>query len=153
MPTNNIPPVLNELKANIFYEILELVGRVFIVVRYSDNVNLGKRGFLPEEKENGLVLVFNSQMKFVWGEAGIEAALVFGNSLQRCFIPEDDIVAVYSPELKVQFIVGYQGAEEEKGGDILKTQSVKEERKMEKPKVEYKDNVVKVDFSRKARKE
>lgn len=151
MQSNDIQPVLNELKANIFYEILNIVGRVFIVVRYSESVKLGKRGFLPEERENGLVLVFNNKMKFTWGEAGIEATLVFGNLLQRCFIPEDDIVAVYSPELKVQFIVGYQGVEKEQEEDILETKSV-EERKIEKPRVEYKDNVVKVDFSRKARR-
>ena len=93
---------LNKLKKNTFFEILDLVGRVFIVVDYDERVVIGKRGFLPEEKERGLVLVFNNKMKFDWDDEGITANLVFGNTPEKCFIPIDSIATVFSPEIRVQ---------------------------------------------------
>lgn len=96
---------LNDLKKTVFYELLNMAGRVFIVVGYSENVSIGGRGFLPEEKENGLVLVFNTRMNFSWEEEGITVTLVFGSTPQKCFIPVEDITAIYSPEQQAQFIV------------------------------------------------
>lgn len=129
---------LNELKKNIFYEVMNIVGRVFIMVRYSEGVRIGTRGFLPEEKEGGLILVFNSQMNFTWDDSGITATLVFGTSPQKCFIPADNIIAVYSPELNSQFLAGPQ---------ILKEEAVR--RMSERSAVEGEAKVVKVDFKRK----
>ncbi|MGO9613817.1 MAG: ClpXP protease specificity-enhancing factor SspB [Dissulfurispiraceae bacterium] len=95
---------LNNLKKHIFLEFMDTIGRAFALVRYSENVVLGNRGFTQEEKENGIVLVFNSKMNFLWDEHGITANLVFGTSSQKCFIPADSIMAVYSPELNAQFV-------------------------------------------------
>lgn len=99
---------LNHIKKHVFFEFMNLAGRVFVLVRYSDNVILGSRGFTAEEKENGIVLVFNSRMNFLWDDYGITVTLVFGTSPQKCFIPLDDIIAVYSPELNAQFVTSPQ---------------------------------------------
>lgn len=100
--------ILNELKKKIFYDLLNLMGRVFVIVRYSEDVQIGTRGFLKPEKENGLVLVFNARMNFIWNENGlIEAKLVFGTKSEDCIIPVDHIIAVYSPELQTQFVTTY----------------------------------------------
>ncbi len=96
---------LNSLKKHIFYELLNIGGRVFILVRYSEHVVLGNRALSADERENGIVLVFNPGMNFQWDDYGITATLVFGSSPQKCFIPVDDIAAVYSSELNAQFIV------------------------------------------------
>ncbi len=96
---------LNDLKKHTFFEILDLVDRVFIIVDYNENVIIGKRGFLPEEKERGLVLVFNSQMKFQWDDEALLATLVFGGAREKCYIPINSIAAVFSPELRVQLTV------------------------------------------------
>lgn len=96
---------LNDLKKRIFYEMLDLTGRVFIVVRYADTVVIGNRGFLPEEKERGLVLVFNRMMQFDWDDTGIHASLGFGPKVEKCFVPPDEITAVFSPELAAQFVI------------------------------------------------
>lgn len=93
---------LNDLKKYTFFEIIELAGRVFIIVDYDESVVIGKRGFLPEEKERGLVLVFNSKMKFSWDNDGISATLVFGNSAEKCYIPVSAIAGVFSPDLRIQ---------------------------------------------------
>ncbi len=134
---------LNNLKKHIFYEFLNLTGRVFAHVRYSDNVVLGNRGFTAEEKENGIILVFNSKMNFMWDDYGITVTLVFGTSPQRCFIPVDDIAAVYSPELNAQFVI---------------TTPLKERTDMEdkvsgeiKPSI-FPENVIRVDFTKKSKK-
>src|SRR5208337_1087471 len=96
---------LNSLKKHVFYELLQIGGRVFILVRYSEHVVLGNRGLTEAERENGIVLAFNPGMSFQWDDYGLTATLVFGSSPQKCFIPVDDIAAVYSSELNVQFIV------------------------------------------------
>lgn len=97
--------ILNDLKKHTFSSLLGEAGRVFVQVMPSDDAVLGTRGFLPEEKEKGIVLVFNGGMNFNWGEHGISARLVFGTVAQECFIPADDIIAVFNPELGARLIM------------------------------------------------
>lgn len=139
---------LNSLKKHIFFEFLNLVGRAFILVRYSDGVVLGNRGFTAEEKENGIILVFNSKMNFLWDDYGITATLVFGTSPQKCFIPVDDIIAVYSPELNAQFVASPQPAGSQKEGEkSVKTIEPKKGQKTQKD--EKQGHVIRVDFTKK----
>ena len=121
-----------------------LTARVFILVKHSDNVILGNRGFSAPEKENGIVLVFNSGMNFIWDEYGITATLVFGTSAQKCFIPIDSIISVYSPELNVQFVAAPLAPVSGVPGPEIKT----EKKDDDGPS---KQNVVKVDFTKKRR--
>ncbi|MGA1875046.1 MAG: ClpXP protease specificity-enhancing factor SspB [bacterium] len=154
MEKDDIRQRLNELKKTTFYELLNLIGRVFIVVRYSENVIIGNRGFLPEERQKGLILVLNSTMNFMWDDYGISTKLVFGNSVERCFIPTDDIVSIYSPELSSQLIVGPQTASEPHGPEGTEKTShphhIEKETEEESPKGEdrRKSKVVKVDFQK-----
>ncbi len=127
------------LKKKVFFEMLKLAGRVFILVEDSRDVVIGKRGFLPAEKEKGLVLVFNGKMNFEWDDSGISAHLVFGSTPEKCFIPHDSIVSVFSPELSAQFSVSPAGRQ-------------KPDEKPEKTATEKEapgNKVVKVDFNKK----
>ncbi|NOZ24566.1 MAG: hypothetical protein GXO94_00500 [Nitrospirae bacterium] len=130
---------LNELKRHIFYELLDLAGRVFVVVRKAEGVVIGKRGFLPEEEEKGLVLVFNSRMNFTWDEHGIDARLVFGTTPEHCIIPAEHVIGVYSPELDTQFLCLTEPRQDEAAEEPT------EERRTEAGEAK----VVKVDFRRK----
>ena len=136
---------LNNLKRHVFFEFLRLAGRVFILVGYSDGVVLGNRGFTAEEKENGIVLVLNSRMNFLWDEYGINVTLVFGASPQKCFIPADAITAVYSPELNAQLVLSRQAGQSlpagPEGGAASSISG-------ESPR-----NVIKVDFTKKTKKQ
>ncbi|MBN2654179.1 MAG: hypothetical protein JXR79_03580 [Nitrospirae bacterium] len=134
---------LNSLKKHNFYQMMEMAGRVFIVVRYSPDVIIGKRGFSDQEKKQGLVLVFNSNMSFQWDDFGITATLAFGTAPQKCFIPAEHIVAVYSPDINAQFLAA--GSDEQKS-ESLKDKSLDLQKKS--PDSE-KSSVVKVDFSKK----
>lgn len=96
---------LNELKKEVFHRLLDMADRVFLLVEYAEGVVIGTRGFLPEEKEKGIVLVFNKKMNFQWGDSGISARLVFGTTAQQCFVPPNAIVSIFSPELSAQFSV------------------------------------------------
>jgi hypothetical protein len=104
---------INELKREVFFRLLEMAERVYVLVRYSDSVMIGNRGFLKEERENGIVLVFNKSMKFVWDDSGIHATLVFGTAAEKCYIPPEDILSVYSPDLGVQLMVAPEESSEE----------------------------------------
>ncbi len=143
---------MNNLKKHVFFELLNLAGRVFILVRYSDNVVLGKRGFTAEERENGIVLVFNPKMNFAWDEYGITVTLVFGTSPQRCFIPLEDITAIYSPELNTQFITAPQG-EESRKSRTKKNIQTRDHAGDDIQSPEPSENVIKVDFTRKTKEE
>ena len=76
----------NQIKylQNLFYDLLNDYGRAFVVVKYSDRTIIGNRGFTDEEKEKGLILLFN-------------------NRIENCFIHHEDIIAVFSPEAGVKF--------------------------------------------------
>ena len=104
-PTDDKEKDMNELKKEVFYRLLSIAGRVFIFVGYSEDVSIGRRGFLPEEKERGLVLVFNERMNFNWLEDSISAKLVFGTMAESCHIPLKNIISIYSPEIGAQLIV------------------------------------------------
>lgn len=139
---------LNELKIKTFYELLDLAGRAFLIIRYSEEVRIGTRGFLPEEKKNGLVLVLNKKMKFTWKDGVLECRLVFGSKSHFCFIPEDHIIGVHSPELNTQLVVApnlpdeKEAVEGEKPEESLATLS---------SSAKSGENVVKVDFTKKRR--
>lgn len=143
---------LNELKKHTFYELLNLAGRAYILVKYSKNVKVGSRGFLPEEKERGLVLVLNSKMNFTWDDYGITTNLAFGNSIQKCFIPVDDIIAVYSLDLNSQLVIGPQPVSEanvpEKKQEDFNSEG-KAEGPSSKEEKSKKKKVVRVDFQKK----
>ena len=131
---------LTDLKKHVFFELLDMAGRVFIHVSYSDDVLIGERGFLAEEKEKGLILVFNARMKFEWNEQGISATLGFGPKTEKCFIPPESIISVFSPDLNAQFSVSPAAAQEagQSKQVVSKVHSIS------------KQKVIKVDFSKKS---
>ncbi len=136
---------LNRLKRHVFSELMGIVGRVFILVRHSQGVVIGNRGFSDDEKANGLILVFNPRMTFTWDEEGLSATLVFGSAPQKCFIPASDIIAIYSPELSAQFMASPEamGEEEEKAPELPGAKA----RAEEEP-----GKVIEVDFTKKVKK-
>jgi stringent starvation protein B len=154
MERDDLQLQLNELKKHTFYELLNLAGRVYLLVKYSENVQVGTRGFLPEEKEHGLVLVLNTKMHFTWDEYGISVKLVFGDSPQKCFIPVDDVLAIYSPELNSQLIIGPQQVVEANAAQGKSEEEVTPKvEEIEESSVEEgigkKNKVVRVDFQKK----
>ncbi|MBF0487029.1 MAG: hypothetical protein HQK98_02605 [Nitrospirae bacterium] len=156
---NNAMSKLNELKKTVFYELLNVMGRVFVIVRYSEDVKVGTRGFLKAEKENGLVLVFNAKMNFTWDDDGLIAAtLVFGTKQEDCLIPVEHIIAVYSPELQTQFVTTYTAEVQNSSAPPAEAAPVTEkegepEDKEDVPAATESDNkILKVDFSKKKKK-
>ena len=84
-------------------------------------------------------------MNFQWDDYGITATLVFGSSPQKCFVPVDDIAAVYSSELNTQFIVMPMSG----GNQNFKTESTLP---AEGSSV-VAGNVIKVDFTKRQKKD
>lgn len=141
---NNKVSRTQELIKHIFFEVLDIAGRVFVAIAYSNSVKIGTRGFLDEEKERGLMLVFNKQMNFQWQDEGINASLVFNGTLQKCFIPISNIVAIYSPELKLHFVIE-QLLEDEQHTQV----DTKLKGNLQVPKGVGNKKIVEVDFTKK----
>lgn len=139
---------LSALKKNVFFELLNLAGRVFIVVRHSEAIDLGRKVFTEDEKKNGMTLVFTERMAIQWDAAGISTTLTFGSQPHRCFIPSADILAIYSPDLQVQLTTaGDEPAENNAdsaacGASCLKHQPPRKKR----------GKVIAVDFAKRLRR-
>lgn len=92
---------------DLFYDLLNDFGRVFVVIRHSELSDMGSRGFTEEEKESGLVLVFTAKnhRDMKWEDSGVFVTLGFGadNRLDKCFIHGDDLLAVFSPDARIKF--------------------------------------------------
>ena len=118
-----------------------------VLVRHSPDVIIGKRGFVGDEKDAGLTLAFNTQMKFAWDEFGITATLAFGASPQKCYIPAGSIAAIYSPELRVQLFTTVS----EKNNAGKPEAAVSINSTYDKMPVSDRENVISVDFVHKKR--
>jgi len=136
-----VAETLEELKKQVFYDMLNIVGRVFIAVRHGEDVLIGKRGFLPQEREKGLVLVFNRKMNFTWDDYGISTTLAFGTTPEKCFIPQESIITVFSPELNAQFSAGL--------GEHAVPEEKQQKLKAEKKPEASAEKVIKVNFGKK----
>jgi hypothetical protein len=99
-----------------FYDLWNDFGGVYLIVHHSDRTRIGRRGFTDEEKQRGLVLVFNNKTnaKLDWdGEGNLSCVLAFGARKEDIFIHHDDLAGVFSPEAKVQYLRGDTGREED----------------------------------------
>ncbi len=130
---------MKDLKKEIFHGMLNLAGRVFMHVGYSENVIIGKRGFLPEEKEKGIILVVNNRMKFECNDSAITVKLVFGTTAEECLIPFEEVLSIFSPELNAQFSIAPKAA----GGQQADSDSDKT------AGPDTSEKVIKVDFNKK----
>ena len=135
-------------KREVFNRLMDMSGRVFLLVRHSEKVIIGHRGFSEDEKQKGITLVFNPDMHFIWDEAGISATLSFGSTAEKCVIPTSDIVAIFSPEAGVQTIFDPERLEL-----LTKDEKVQEEEVSKDPAPEVDgstdDKVIRVDFHKK----
>lgn len=96
-----------EYLQKLFYDIWNDFGGVYLIVNYSDRTRIGKRGFTEEEMKQGLVLVFNNKTcsTLDWdAEGNLSCVLAFGARKEDVFIHHDDLLGVFSPEAKVQFV-------------------------------------------------
>jgi hypothetical protein len=92
---------------NLFYDLLNDYGQVYIVIKHSPDSSIGNRGFTEEEKKKGLVLIFNRKnyKNLEWTEDGsIVTALGFGvnNKPEKCYLHSNDIMSIFSPDAKVR---------------------------------------------------
>lgn len=96
-----------EYLQKLFYDIWNDFGKVYLLVQYSENTSIGKRGFTDEEKKQGLVLVFNNKTSTTmeWDDEGnVSCVLAFGSRREEVYLHHDDLLGVFSPEAGVQFM-------------------------------------------------
>jgi hypothetical protein len=96
-----------EYLQRLFYDIWNDFGSVYLLVKYSSNTSIGKRGFTEEEKKQGLILVFNDKTntKLDWdAEGNLTCVLAFGTRKEDISIHHDDLLGLFSAEAGVQFI-------------------------------------------------
>ena len=100
----------------LFYDLWNDFGSVYLVVAHSDRTRIGRRGFTAEEKERGLILVFNDRTseKLEWDDEGnVSCVLAFGARKEELFLHHDDLAGVFSPEAGVQLLRGDRSKEQD----------------------------------------
>ena len=103
-----------EYLQQLFYDIWNDFGSVYLLVKYSSRTSIGKRGFTEEEMKQGLVLVFNNKTnnKLEWdAEGNLICVLGFGARKEEVCIHHDDLLGVFSREAGVQFLRSDTGGE------------------------------------------
>ncbi len=96
-----------EYLQRLFYDIWNDFGSVYLIVKYSGNTTIGKRGFTEEEKRQGMILVFNDKTSNTlhWdAEGNLTCVLAFGTRKEDVFIHHEDLLGVFSSEAGVQFL-------------------------------------------------
>jgi YD repeat-containing protein len=96
-----------EYLQKLFYDIWNDFGSVYLIVKYSSNTIIGKRGFTEDEMKQGLILVFNDKTNtsLDWdAEGNLTCVLAFGARKEDVFIHHDDLLGVFSQEAGVQFL-------------------------------------------------
>ena len=96
-----------EYLQRFFYDIWNDFGSAYLLVKHSDNTIIGKRGFTEEEKKHGIVLVFNNRTsnQMDWDDEGnVSCVLAFGARKEDVSIHHDDLLAVFSPDARVQYV-------------------------------------------------
>jgi hypothetical protein len=96
-----------EYLQKLFYDIWNDFGSVYLIVKYSSNTTIGKRGFTEEEKKQGLILVFNNKTSNTlnWdAEGNLTCVLAFGPRKEDVYIHHDDLLGVFSSEAGVQLL-------------------------------------------------
>ena len=141
------------LKREVFSRLMEMSGRVFILVRHSEKVIIGHRGFSEDEKQKGITLVFNRNMGFVWDDGGISATLSFGSTAEKCVIPSSEIMAIFSPEAGIQMVfdpkkVDAPHAMEDPSARVVTSKKEKDEAEKDKKAVDPEEKVIRVDFKK-----
>ncbi len=140
--------LLREFKAHTFDSFWERFGTFFVHILPHPNLEIGKRGLLPEEKESGIVLVFgpkavrdiSSQPDYLYAE------LQFGYAWEKLIIPWDAVFRMYDKAqiAVVQTKVFADDLEWEK-----KEPGKKTEKKPISKQVSADSKVIKVDFGAK----
>ena len=106
-----------EYLQKLFYDIWNDFGSVYLLVRFTGNSVIGRRGFTEDEKKQGLVLVFNNDTSTAlnWdSEGNLACVLAFGTRREEVSLHHDDLMGLLSPEAGVQFIrsdIGKEAAE------------------------------------------
>ncbi len=104
-----------EYLQKLFYDLWNDFGSVYVVVDHSDRTKIGRRGFTDEERERGLVLVFNDKTntQLKWdSEGNLSCVLAFGTGKEDVHIHHDDLRGVFSPEAGVHFLRNDNGREQ-----------------------------------------
>ena len=98
----------------LFYDIWNDFGSVFVLVKYSGATRIGKRGFTEDEMKKGLILVFNNKTNnaLEWdAEGNLSCVLAFGSRKEDVYVHHDDLLGVFSSEAGVQFLRSDMGTE------------------------------------------
>jgi len=138
---------MSKFKKQILELLFDFYDKFYMHVVPAGDIRIGERGFIGNESEHGLVLVFSasSYKNLRWDENSLYADMRFSGKWESLAIPFQSIVTVFDDPGKPEFVFKFSVyiEKEPTGKNDEKEQSA------EKSRVKSSTGkVVKVDFSR-----
>jgi len=138
---------MSKFKKQILELLFDFYDKFYMHVVPAGDIRIGERGFIGNESEHGLVLVFSasSYKNLRWDENSLYADMRFSGKWESLAIPFQSIVTVFDDPGKPEFVFKFSVyiEKEPTGKNDEKEQSA------EKSRVKSSNGkVVKVDFSR-----
>jgi hypothetical protein len=143
---------MKKFKKSILNLLFDYYDKFYIHVAPLKSVVIGKRGLVGEEQENGLVLVFgaNSYKALKWDDEYMYVDMRFSGKWETVQVPFDAIVAAFDEPSQPSFIMRFTVAPDEVDVASEETKKTKKESSKSSGRLaSTRDNVVKIDFSKK----
>jgi len=142
---------MRKFKKGILDLLFDHYDKFYLHIAPLKRVFIGRRGFVGDEQKNGLVLVFgpNSYKTLQWDEEYMYLDMKFSGKWESIVIPFDAIVAAFDDPARPSFIMRFTIDQDETGSLDETHRSKRENGKPSKRVKSTRDNVVKVDFSKK----
>ncbi|AEI15112.1 hypothetical protein Flexsi_1462 [Flexistipes sinusarabici DSM 4947] len=139
---------MSKFKKQVLELLFDFYDKFYMHVVPAGDIRIGERGFVGNESEHGLVLVFgaSSYKNLRWDNNALYADMRFSGKWESLVIPFQSIVTVFDDPGKPDFVFKFSmDTEKESGGN-----NKDKEKSADKSRVKSSNGkIVKVDFSRK----
>jgi len=138
---------MSKFKKQVLELLFDFYDKFYMHVVPAGDIHIGERGFLGNENEHGLVLVFSasSYKNLRWDENALYANMRFSGKWESLVIPFQSVVTVFDDPGKPDFVFKFAVETEKEPSSKNK----EKEKSADKSRVKSSNGkIVKVDFSR-----
>lgn len=130
-------------RKDILNTVFNNYDKFYMHVAPLSDVHIGMRGFVDQENEQGIVLVFGkeSYKDFEWDDKYIYVDMRFAGAWEHLMIPLNGIQAIFDDPVNPEFVFNFKVLETSELNQINKTEK--------KPQTVRQGNVISLDFGKK----
>lgn len=126
-------------RKQIISTILDTGDKFYMHIAPLEDVHIGKRGLIDQEKDQGIMLVFGNESfkDFEWDELYIYLSMRFSGSWEHLMIPINAIQTVFDDPVNPKYIFNFK---------VIDTAEVEQPDEPQKQQPKKEGNVISLDF-------